>query len=309
MRILNAVFFIALTSTFAVQAQMSKTTYALVGPVRTVRTEVATFVLKDGQYVEGPRVLQMTIMFNEDGNRTDLGLYDDKGALRRRIEMRFEGRKEIEFLNYDGRGRMWLRGTNLYDEEGQIKESATYNGDGSLHSKRVFTRNKEGQVIEWAEYSAQGTLMERVVNTFHAGEQKTSDRSLYFADGSLQLREARDIPKKRVDSVNYNPDGSVASKSIRIDTEIAEYTKDGLLQKTTTISRPDRLLDEVMFSKDGSTRRESQIPDEFDSRGNWIKQTKWITDSNGTRPLKVTYRAITYMRSFVSENFGPYNLL
>ena len=298
MRILNAFLFLALSSTFAVEAQMSKVTHALEGPVRTVRTEVATFILKDGEYVEGARVLQWTASFNEDGNRTDYGIYDDKGALRRRIEMRFEGRRMTEFLNYDGNGQAWMRGTYTYDEVGQTKESATYNGDGSLRSKRVFTRNKEGQVIESAEYSANGVLMERVINTFHAGEHKTSDRSVYFSDGSLQLTEARDLPRKRVDSVNYNRDGSVASKSIRIDTEIAEYARDGTLQKTTTISKPDRLLDEVMLSKDGSTKRESQIPDQLDSRGNWIKQTKWLTDANGTRPVKVTYRVITYYEKF-----------
>jgi antitoxin component YwqK of YwqJK toxin-antitoxin module len=298
MRILYALLFVGLTPTFAVQAQMSKATHALEGPVKTVRTEVATFLPKDGEHVEGPRVLQSTASFNEDGNRTDYFIYDHKGELRRRIVMRFEGRKMLEYANYDGTGRMWLRGTNSYDEAGQIKESASFNGDGSLRSKKVFIRNKEGQLIELAEYSASGVLMERIINTFHAGEQKTSERSVYFPDGSLQLTEARDLPRKRVDSVNYNPNGSVASKSIRIDTEIVEYSKDGSLLKTTSISKPDRLLDEVKFSRDGATKRESQIPDQLDSRGNWIKQTTWLTDANGTRPVKVTYRTITYYEKF-----------
>jgi hypothetical protein len=302
MRILTLAFFITLTPAFTVHAQtrtMREATYALVGPVRTVRTEAATFVLKDGHYVEGPRLLQMTIEFNEDGNRTDLGLYDDKGVLGRRIEMRFEGRRLIEFLNYDGKGRMWLRGTTLYYEEGQIKEKATYYGDGSLRSKTVFTRDKEGQVIEWAEYSAKGTLMEKISNTFNAGDLKTSDRSLYRADGSLQSTEARDIANKRVDTVTHNPDGSVASKSIRVDQEIAQYAKDGSLQKTTTISSQGRLLAEVILNEEGSTRREAQIPDQIDAYGNWIKHTKWLTDSNGTKPVKVTYRTITYYQKFV----------
>ncbi len=54
-------------------------TYALKGPVRTMKVEVATFVSKDGGYVEGPRVVQMEASFNQDGNRTDLRLYNDKG--------------------------------------------------------------------------------------------------------------------------------------------------------------------------------------------------------------------------------------
>jgi hypothetical protein len=296
MRTLYLVLFIA-PAFFAVHAQTMTTreaTYALAGPVRTVRTEAATFVMKDGNYVEGPRVLQMTISFNEDGNRTDLGLYDEAGKLSRRIESRLEGRRLIEFLNYDGSGRMWLRGTSLYDEEGQIKEKATYNGDGSLRSKTLYTRNKQGQLIESAEYSANGTLMEEISNTFNDGDLKTSERRLYRADGSLQSTEVQDIAKRRSESFTYNPDESVATRRIRDNLETAEYSGDGSLQKTTTISSQGRLPDDVMFSKDGSTIRESQIPDEVDAQGNWVKQTKWVTDSNGTRPVRVTYRVITY---------------
>jgi len=304
MKTLSVVFVIALTSA-VVHAQtrtMAETTYALNGPVRTVRTEAATFVLKDGHYVEGPRVLQTEMSFNEDGNRTDLYLYDDKGALTRRIVMRFEGRRLIEFLNYDGAGRMWLRGTSDYDDPGQVKEKTTYNGDNSLRSRTVFKRNKQGQVIELAEYSAKGTLMEKISSTYDGGQLKTSERNLYRADGSLQSTAVTEIPKKRRETTTYRPDGSVETKSVQVDQEIAEYAEDGSLQKTTTISSQGRLLDEVMVSKDGATKRESQTPDQIDAQGNWIKQTKWLTDSKGTRPVKVTYRAIAY---YESQNISP----
>lgn len=300
MRILALVFFVTLTSAPGINAQirtMREATYALRGPVRTVRTEAATFVLKDGHYVEGPRVLQMTADFNTDGNRTDLKIYDDKGVLVRQIEMKFKGRRLIEFLNYDGHGNMWLRGTTFYDEEGRPTGNATYGGDGSLRSKRVLTRDKEGRVIESAEYNAQGTLLDKIRSTFDGADPKTSHRSIYRPDGSVQSTEAQDIAKKSVDTVTYNSDGSVASKSIRVDQEIAEYAKDGSLRKTTTISSQGRLLDEVTLDE-GRSKRETQVPDLIDSHGNWIKQTKWLTDSNGTRPIKVTYRTLTYYEKF-----------
>src|SRR3954469_17748005 len=71
-------------------------TYALKGPVRTMRVEVASYVPKYGGYVEGPRVVQMEATFNQDGNRTDLLIYDDKGVLSRRIVMKFDGPKMTE---------------------------------------------------------------------------------------------------------------------------------------------------------------------------------------------------------------------
>jgi hypothetical protein len=84
------------------------------------------------------------------------------------------------------------------------------------------------------------------------------------------------------------------SKSLRIGQEIAYYNADGSLQKFTTISNPDRLTDELTMNQKEPTKRESQIPDQLDSQGNWTRQTKWFTDANGTRPLTTTYRAITY---------------
>src|SRR5882672_9979738 len=90
---------LAVTFTFPVHAQTLTTreaTYALVGPVRTVRTETATLIKNDSGYVEGPRVLSMTIAFNENGGRTELGLYNEQGSLNRRIVTRFEGRHQVE---------------------------------------------------------------------------------------------------------------------------------------------------------------------------------------------------------------------
>src|SRR5215203_7525390 len=163
MKSLKVVILIVLTSTLApvvIRAQDTSATYALKGPVRTFRTEVATFVLKDGNYVEGPRVVQMEASFNTDGNRTDLYMYDAKGILGRRIEMKFEGPRMIEAINYDGAGNIWLRTVDVYDNEGRIKETINSNGDGSLRSKKTFKRNDRGQLIESTEYSAAGVLLD-----------------------------------------------------------------------------------------------------------------------------------------------------
>lgn len=87
---------------------------------------------------------------------------------------------------------------------------------------------------------------------------------------------------------------SRAEKSVRIGQEVAYYNADGSLKKFTTISSPDRLLDELTIGEKEPSKRESQIPDQTDAHGNWTKQTRWSTDTNGTKPLVVTYRTITY---------------
>src|ERR1041385_2007277 len=65
------------------------TTYALLGPVRTVRTETATIFEHNGRFVESPRTLSMTIAFNEDINRTEVCFHDSKGVLTRRITTKY----------------------------------------------------------------------------------------------------------------------------------------------------------------------------------------------------------------------------
>lgn len=277
----------------AQERSMADATYALKGPVRSFRTEVATFVLKDGNYVEGPRVVQMEASFNIDGNRTDLYMYNAKGILGRRIEMKFDGPRMTECLNYDGAGNIFLRTVDVYDNAGLLKEETNYNGDGSPASKTTYKRNERGQVRESTEYSATGLLLEQIKNRYEGANLYTSERKVYRPNGTLALTELYTAPNRK-NTTTYLLDGSIATTSVRVGQEIAHYKEDGSAQKFTTISDQGRLLDEVNLNQKTAPTRQSQIPDEVDTQGNWTKQTKWFVDANGTRPLTTTYRAITY---------------
>jgi hypothetical protein len=210
--------------------------------------------------------------------------------------MKFDGRNMTECINYDGAGKIWLRTVDLYDNEGRIKEEINYNGDGSLRSKTTFKRNDRGQLIESAEYTAAGIIIEQINNKYEGAKLHSSERKLYHPNGTLQSTELYVAPNRR-DTITYRPDGSVANKSVRIGREIAHYNADGSLQKVTTISDQGRLLDELNLNKTEAPTRESQIPDQIDAHGNWTRQVKWFVDANGSRPLKVTYRAITYYQN------------
>lgn len=269
-------------------------TYALKGPVRTFRVEVATFVSKDGNDVEGPRVPQMEASFNQDGNRTDLYIYDDKGVLSRRIVMKFDGRKMTEAMNYDGAGKMWLRLVNVYDDKGRLKEELTYNGDGSPRSKKTFKRDELDHAIEVSEYNPQGVLLDQFKNTFDGPILLTTERKVYREDGSLASINFYEAEKRRSEATTYQPDGSIANKTVRTGQQVEQYGPDGSLQKTGTISVEHRLLDAVVLNKDGSRAKESNAPDQLDAYGNWTKLTRLQTDSQGTRPLSVAYRTLTY---------------
>jgi antitoxin component YwqK of YwqJK toxin-antitoxin module len=296
MNTLKVVVLVALMSLVghAQERSDAEVTYALKGPVRTFKVEVATFVSKDGDYVEGPRMPQMEASFNQDGNRTDLYIYNNKGVLSRRIVMKFDGRKMTEAINYDGAGVMWLRTVDVYDDNSRLKEELTYNGDGSLRSKKTYKRDELGQAIEVSEYNPKGVLLDQFKNTFEGPLLVTTERKVYREDGSLVSTSLSEIKKRRSETTNYQPDGSVANKTVRTAQQVEQYGPDGSLQKTATISTEHRLVDEVVLNKDGSTQKESNAPDQIDAHGNWTKLTKWHTDSQGTRPLSVTYRTLTY---------------
>ena len=276
------------------ERSMADATYALKGPVRTFKVEIATLVSKDGNYVEESRAVEMEASFNQDGNRTDLRIYDDKGVLSRRIVMKFEGRRMTEAINYDGAGTMWLRTVNVYDEQGRLKEELTNNGEGSLRSKKTFKRDELGQAIEVSKYNAHGVLLDHFKNTFDGRILLSIERKVYREDGSLASTNLYEAEKGRSETTAYQPDGSIANKTVRTGQQLEQYGADGSLQKTATISVEHRLVDEVVLNTDGSRKRESNTPDQLDAHGNWTKLTRWQTDSRGSRPLTVVYRTLTY---------------
>jgi hypothetical protein len=271
------------------------TTYALLGPVRTVRTETATIFEHNGRFVESPRTLSMTIAFNEDINRTEVCFHDSKGVLTRRITTKYEGSRDVEYINYDGVGNMWLRTVIDYDQKGQTTGGATYNGDGSLRSRSVVKRNGKGQVVEESTFDAKGILLEQFVTNYNdEGELSSIERTFYGADGSLRRKELVNAKTKQSETVNYNRNGTLAGSTVRVDHTIREYDKEGAFTKSVQVGDVGHLLDEFAYRPDGTTARTVEIPDEIDSHGNWVKQTKWVSDASGRRPVSVTYRAITY---------------
>jgi antitoxin component YwqK of YwqJK toxin-antitoxin module len=296
MKILAFVLLLAVSSALAHAQNRSdaEATYALKGPVRTFRTEIATFVLKDGSYVEGPRVPQMEASFNEDGNRTDFRMYDQNGVFVRRIAMKFDGPRMTEAINYDGAGNMWLRTVQDYDEAGKIKEERNYNGDGSLRSTQSFKRNQRGMLIESIEQRPDGNLVEQMNYRYDGPKLLGHERKLFYPNGSLQSVAIYTAATKQVETTIYKPDGSVANKIYRDNWDFATYSGDGSLQKVAAVSSEHRLADEVTINNGEATTRVSDRPDQLDAHGNWTKETKWQTDSTGTRPLKVTYRILTY---------------
>jgi antitoxin component YwqK of YwqJK toxin-antitoxin module len=136
--------------------------------------------------------------------------------------------------------------------------------------------------------------MDQFKNTFDGRRLLTTERKVYRENGSLASMNFYEAEKRRSETTTYEPDGSVTNRTVRNAQQLEQYGPDGSLQKTGTISVDHRLLDEVALNKDGSTKKESNAPDQLDAYGNWTRLMRWQTDSQGTRPLTVAYRKLTY---------------
>ena len=116
------------------------------------------------------------------------------------------------------------------------------------------------------KYDPQGRMIEKV---------------FYRNDGSLGWRYVYNYKDNTIEELSYDPTDKLSSKYMTI------LDDKGLGRERTEINL-----------KDDSIRSKYSYTYEFDSHGNWIKQTTstWTT-KNGAgefKPAYVTYRTITY---------------
>ena len=162
----------------------------LIGPVSSVRVELARFSSVEGEWVEGPRELLAAIRFDEQGYRT--------GELR---ESRVEDPPPQAQRSYDSSGRVLeeltsdslglvSRVTYDYDQQRRLVEQVLYYPDGrtpkvrELHryasggrkerttvyeahdpgagiGRREYVYDDMGNVVENTTYATDGSLLDR----------------------------------------------------------------------------------------------------------------------------------------------------
>jgi len=197
-----------------------------------------------------------------------------------------------------------LQFTTTYDEKGNRKEVTNYNLNGSLQDKRIYTRDGEGNLTETI-YKADGTMDSKLIYTYDE-KGRITGWSVYDAVGSLRRKAigAYDAHGKPTESAIYNADGSLMNKTVHsYDAEgkqagHAVYNAAGVLMQTYERNGTEDIV--VLYNEDGTFhyRSVSKSPtSEFDSHGNWIKQStpRSITRAGKSEEvIAVFYRRITY---------------
>jgi hypothetical protein len=249
------------------------------GPVRSIRVEKADFVSRNGQLVEGPRVLLQTATYNEDGTRVEIASYRPDGSVAvHTIEIYDPDGRRLEKITLDSphdspANRMkWS-----YDDSERMAGFTIYLADGSVAGKTTYTYAGNLRLQHTENYDRNGLIVSRV-------------------DATL------DMKTHRTESIGQSPEGVAQRTSAFTDTansQTYETTLDGSPADKIVSTRAGTGAQVIQYSPNGAIKSQGHNQNEVDSYGNSIK-TVWFEGQAGeevSRPTSIYYRTFEYYQA------------
>jgi len=138
-------------------------TFVVYGPARSVRIERTEFITRNGQLIEGPRILQAIIKYNEDGTRQEHTVFRPDGSILSKVNEALEpdGRLlEQSFLK--GNGDPVSRMVYQYDGNKKLIEQALYRPNGSIAHRTTFVYQDNHRLHESVGYDENGVVISKV---------------------------------------------------------------------------------------------------------------------------------------------------
>jgi antitoxin component YwqK of YwqJK toxin-antitoxin module len=245
------------------------------GPVRSIRVEKADIVKRNGELVEGPRVLLQTATYNTDGTRVELSSYQPDGSVAVRTVERYDtdGRR-LEKTTVDSRGEVANRMTWSYDDGKRLIGFTIYRPDGSVAGKTTYTYDGNLRFQHTENYDRNGLIISKVNATL-------------------------DMNTHRTESIAQTPEGNAQRTSSFTDTangQTYEATLNGAPADKIVSTRVGTGAQVTQYSPDEAITSRGHNQNEFDSHGNSIK-TIWFAEQVGTdvsRPVSIYYRTFEY---------------
>jgi RHS repeat protein len=178
-------------------------------------------------------------------------------------------------------GALAEKSIHAYDAEGNRRATVTYSGDGLLLKKTTYAYDARGNLTEMISSDDAGLIEKTTYTDDEKG--RLTEEVVYYAHGPVTRRSAYayDLQGNRIQSLSYARDGSSTKTACTYDTK-------GNVTMRTTYATDGSLLDKLTYSY------------EFDSTGNWIKQTESICDptaqsgESACAPSAVSSRTLTY---------------
>lgn len=245
------------------------------GPVRIIRDERATFTNRNGEFIEGPRILSMTLTYNEDGTKQEQTSYAADGSISSRTAYLYDqDERVLETSSFNGKGELKSRIVSKYDSQENLVEEISYRSDGSISDRLTFVRRGDQRVIDSVSYDEHGVIRSKSTTT--ADQQTNRSESVYYdGDRIIQGQSA----------TTTTPGGRTTTEQRTENTLREAFIADGRNGE-----------EKIQFNQDGTIRTRERRTHEFDSYGNVIKTLRSIAkgDSSDYKPIDVTYRTIEY---------------
>jgi antitoxin component YwqK of YwqJK toxin-antitoxin module len=250
--------------------------FLIFGPVHINRDERATIINKNGELVEGPRILVQTVTYNEDGTKQEHVSYGPDGSItHKRIDVYDPDGRLLETTSFN-RTELESRRVRNYDGHKELIEEISYRLDGSISDRITFVRRGSQRVIEAVSYDEHGVI--RSKSTTIVDEQTNRSEGL-TDDGSRVIQNQS--------TFNKTPEGGTITER-RNDENPPRHE--------VFITNGKNGEETIRYNPDGTILSRERHTHEFDSYGNPIKTVRSFAKGNSSvfERFDVTYRTIEY---------------
>jgi hypothetical protein len=200
--------------------------------VKTVRAESASFIQKDGAWVEQPRGLAAVTTYDADGHQSEESQLGANDALIFKVTCgQAERGRSLERTAMTPNGAPLEKTVMTYDGKGQLTETVVYKTGDTLHSKTIYTYGDNGKLVEWSRYNARGAIIDHW-DYGYDGNGNRSEETRYFSDDSVDMKcvYTFDANGNPMAVAKYKADGTLSEK----DQYAYEFDSAGNWTKKTT---------------------------------------------------------------------------
>jgi hypothetical protein len=223
------------------------------------------------------------VSYSDDGNATEEIRFNKDGSVLSRTVFDYDNRRQLSTITVNkADGSISLRRTYSHKGTPGLRQTEEFILDGGMRviSKVNHVYDSSGRPVELVSFDSNGKQQDRIVTNYD-GSGKTSDVTYFFEDNRkwIQVRFVHNSKGSVTEMDEYGPDGSLASK----------HVFDGDIDRGSDFTM-------TQYDSKGSLIVRERYIHEFDSQGNWIKETKskFNPQSGSWQTVEITERKITY---------------
>ncbi|MFS8084181.1 MAG: hypothetical protein ACMG6H_00985 [Acidobacteriota bacterium] len=248
----------------------------ILGPARSVRVERSKVTRRNGQSIEGPKILFSVTNYNEDGTRLEQIRYRPDGSISDRINESYDPDGRIlESNSFKGNGDPGVRLVYDYDAKKKLIEQTFYRPDGSIANRTSFVYQGNRRLHESVGYDENGIVISRVTGTLDLTTHKIETITQTAIQVLARQTSFTDIPEGQVFEERVN------GNQTELDV-VRRWGKNG--------------NEFAQYNPDGSVKSRQRSQSVWDSHHNVIRTVLFVSDdgTDNFRPVGVHHVTIEY---------------